>query len=126
MRDIASVFNGLKGESYVTQIDLAILGTRTSSSPSKTDTRQLFVARTVPCEFIRAGSGLGVSPAAFTLIVKRALGKPHPHVVYWLDDVLISSLTWKEHITTIAAVFMKLSNTRLSVNYGKCRFAASS
>lgn len=77
-------------------------------------------------ECIRTGFGLAVIPATFTRIVKRALGNLHPDVVSWIDDTLISSHTWKEHITTLADICTKLSNARRLVNNGKCRFAASS
>lgn len=67
-----------------------------------------------------------VLPTSFTRIAKRALGKPRRDVVSWLDDIRISTYTWREDLATVADVLTKLSNSRLSVNYGKCRFDASS
>ena len=46
-------------------------------------------------------------------------------MVSWLDDILITNTTWKEHLDTIHRVFKNLRTAGLSVNFAKCNFAAS-
>lgn len=77
-------------------------------------------------EFFRAGICLTVLPDVFIRIEKRALGNPPPDVGSWLDGIMISCHMFREHITAVADILTKLSNVRLSGNYEKCRFAASS
>ena len=74
-------------------------------------------------EFNRAGFGLTALPAAFTRMIKPALAPPEESVVSWLDDILITNTTWKEHPDTIRRVFGKLRKADLSVNFAKCNFA---
>lgn len=57
-------------------------------------------------------------PAAFSRRVKSAFS--------WLDDILIASDTWEEHLATITLVLTRLLKTGLSVNFAKCIFGAAS
>lgn len=41
----------------------------------------------------------------------------------YLDDVVIFSDTWEEHLARINSLFVRLSDARLTVNLAKCEFA---
>lgn len=41
----------------------------------------------------------------------------------YLDDVVIYSDTWEEHLARIKKLFDRLSNARLTINLAKCEFA---
>ena len=123
--DVQSMFSNLKGKGYFTQIDLASGFHQlpiAEKGKHKTDFRD---ADGQLWEFNRAGFGLTVLPAAFTRIVKTAPAPPEESVVSWLDDILITNTTWEEHLDTIHNVFIKLRTAGLSVNFVKCKFAAS-
>lgn len=76
-------------------------------------------------EFTPAGFGLTVLPAAFSRRVKSALGNLDG-VFSWLDDILIASTTWEEHLATLAVVLNRVKDAGLSVNFSKCIFGAAS
>lgn len=41
----------------------------------------------------------------------------------YLDDVVIYSETWKEHVDQIRALFERLERATLTTNLAKCEFA---
>ncbi|CAB1104547.1 unnamed protein product [Ectocarpus sp. CCAP 1310/34] len=47
-------------------------------------------------------------------------------VFSWLDDILIASGTWKEHLATLTLVLNRLLAAGLSVTFAKCIFGAAS
>ena len=47
-------------------------------------------------------------------------------VFNWLDDILIASTIWEEHLATLTLVLTRLLAAGLSVNFAKCIFGSSS
>ena len=43
-----------------------------------------------------------------------------------LDDILIASDTWEEHLAALTLVMTRLVKAGLSVNFAKCIFGAAS
>ncbi|MGH0185230.1 UNVERIFIED_CONTAM: hypothetical protein FKN15_017326 [Acipenser sinensis] len=67
--------------------------------------------------------GLHGAPAAFQRLMDQVL---HPHREYaaaYIDDVVIYSSTWREHLSRITAVLQSLRAARLTANLRKCAFA---
>ena len=123
--DMHAIFDGLKGKKYFTQLDLAS-GFHQMEIAEKDRYKTAFRdADGMLWEFTRAGFGLTVLPAAFTRRVKSALGHL-PGVFSWLDDILIASDTWEEHLATLTLVLTRLLAAGLSVNFAKCIFGAAS
>ena len=124
--DIQRIFSNLKGKTYFTQMDLAS-GFHQITIAEKDRPKTAFRdADGQLHEFNRAGLGLTVLPAAFTRIVKKALALPLPGLDSWLDDILLASYSWEQHLAALREAFTRLLNAKLSVNFAKCRFAASS
>lgn len=120
-----SIFDGLKGMKYFSQLDLAS-GFHQMSIAEKDIFKTAFRdADGLLWEFTRAGFGLCVLPAAFTRRVKSALGHL-PGVFSWLDDILIASATWEDHLATLTEVLTRLLAAGLSVNFAKCIFGSAS
>lgn len=46
-----------------------------------------------------------------------------PNCTIYLDDVVIHSSTWAEHMLTLHEVFRSLSSASLTLNLTKCEFA---
>ena len=123
--DMQTIFDGLKGKRFFTQLDLAS-GYHQIEIAEKDRHKTAFRdADGLLYEFNRAGFGLAILPAAFTRRVKTALGGIDG-VFSWLDDILIASETWEEHLTTLTLVLNRLLAAGLSVNFAKCIFGAAS
>ena len=41
----------------------------------------------------------------------------------YLDDVVVYSDTWEQHLCRVAALFGRLAEARLTINLAKCEFA---
>ena len=65
--------------------------------------------------------GLKTAPAAFQRLMNYVLADL-PSVSVYLDDVIIASNTWQEHLLTLREVFSRLKQANLTVNLAKCEF----
>lgn len=66
--------------------------------------------------------GLRNAPATFQRLMNRVVSGLSGCAVY-LDDVVVYSDTWEEHVQRIGALFKRLVWANLTVNLAKCEFA---
>ncbi len=66
--------------------------------------------------------GLRNAPATFQRLMNTILGDVANCKVY-LDDIVVFSFDWKEHVNTLFTVFTRLLNASLTLNLAKCEFA---
>ena len=76
--------------------------------------------------FTRTAQGLSGAPMSFQLLINKVLrpflGK---NVVAYLDDILVFSNTFEEHLHILNEVFRALKNANLKLNPSKCKFATN-
>ena len=67
--------------------------------------------------------GLTNAPATFQQLIEDCMGDLHlKFCLLYLDDVIIFSKTYKEHLEHLAAVFEKLHDSGLKLSLSKCHF----
>ncbi len=66
--------------------------------------------------------GVRSAPATFQRLVNRVLWGVQGCEAY-LDDIVVHSATWDEHINQLKQVFQRLAEANLTVNLAKCDFA---
>ena len=77
-------------------------------------------------EYTVSPFGLSNSPATFMRLMNRVFFDLVDRcVVYYVDDILIYSLTYEQHLLDIASVFERLQTHHLHVKLTKCIFAVS-
>jgi len=69
--------------------------------------------------------GLRNAPATFSRLVTKLLLGLESFCAAYLDDIIIFSHTWSEHIKHIQQVFQRIRNANLTLNVHKCKFAAA-
>jgi hypothetical protein len=69
--------------------------------------------------------GLRNAPATFSRLVTKLLLGLESFCAAYLDDIIIFSHTWSEHIQHIKQVFQRIRNANLTLNLHKCKFAAA-
>lgn len=75
-------------------------------------------------KFSRLPMGLKTSASSFQLLMDRVLnGLPFKSVLCYLDDVLIISETFDEHMTDLQEVFDRFRQAGLKLSPQKCKFA---
>lgn len=66
--------------------------------------------------------GLRNAPATFQRLMNQVISGLEGCAVY-LDDVVVYSDTWLEHLSRLRALFDRLVGANLTVNLSKCEFA---
>ena len=95
----------------ITEQDKAKTAFRTSSG-------QLF-------EFNQVPFGLCNAPATFSHLMDRVLAGLHWETcLFYLDDIIVFSSTWEEHLARLRQVFERLRHANLKLGADKCTFAA--
>ena len=67
--------------------------------------------------------GLSISPAIFNRTLRRIL-KDVPGIEIFMDDILVHSPTWREHMNTLEKVFKIFCEYRISVKPSKCELGS--
>ena len=94
----------------ITEQDKAKTAFRTSSG-------QLF-------EFNQVPFGLCNAPATFSHLMDRVLAGLHwERCLFYLDDIIVLSSTWEEHLARLREVFERLRHAKLKLGAAKCTFA---
>ena len=76
-------------------------------------------------EFNQAPFGLCNAPATFSLLMDRVLSGLHWEMcLFYLDDIIVFSSTWEEHLARLRQVFERLRHANLKLGTEKCAFAA--
>ena len=73
-------------------------------------------------QFTRMPFGLKGAPATFQRMVDRILDGLGKFSGAYIDDVIIFSLTWKEHIEHLRTVLGRIQDAGLTVKKKKCQF----
>ena len=63
-------------------------------------------------------------PSASTRNIRHASRLPDDDVASGLDDILLTSVTWEEHLTSTKKVLGQLLAAKCSFNFTKCIFVA--
>jgi len=69
--------------------------------------------------------GLRNAPATFSRLVSKLLHGLEDFAAAYLDDILIFSETWDDHLKHLRAVFSRITNAGLTLNKQKCEFAVA-
>ena len=84
----------------------------------RTSSGQLF-------EFNQVPFGLCNAPATFSRLMDRVLAGLHWETcLFYLDDIIVFSSTWEEHLARLPEVFERLRHAKLKLGASKCTFAA--
>ena len=84
----------------------------------RTSSGQLF-------EFNQVPFGLCNAPATFSRLMDRVLAGLHWETcLFYLDDIIVFSSTWEEHLARLREVFERLRHAKLKLGPTKCTFAA--
>jgi len=69
--------------------------------------------------------GLRNAPATFSRLVSKLVMGCELFCLVYLDDVLIFSKTWSDHMKHLHIVFQRVRSAGLTLKRSKCEFAAA-
>src|SRR5580765_6680025 len=120
---VTATLDKLRGARYLTTLDLKNGYWQVPLTP---DSRPI-TAFTIPgrglFQFRVMPFGLHSAPATFQRLLDTVIGPTlEPHVFVYLDDIIVISKTFDEHLRLLTEVFRRLRDARLRLNPAKCRF----
>jgi len=120
---VTATLDKLRGARYLSTLDLKNGYWQVPLAPES----RPITAFTVPgkglMQFRVMPFGLHSAPATFQRLLDGILGPElDPHVLVYLDDIIVTSQTFDEHLCHLAEVFRRLREARLRVNPEKCHF----
>ena len=119
VQELLQKFNGAR---YLTSLDLSSAFLQV---PLHEESRKFtaFIFDSTVYQFKRVPYGFKNSLPAFIRAIKLALGGGDlKNVVFYVDDILIYSKTFDEHMKHIDAVLSRLTKAGFTINAAKCRF----
>jgi hypothetical protein len=120
MPDPEEIFMKLNGMKYKSKVDLSKGYWQIQMDPDSVS-KTAFSVPGGHYEFLRMPFGLMNSAATFNRLMRKVLGSIKG-VQCFIDDVIIFSQTWSEHLKKIDEVLTKLSEAGLTVRPSKCMF----
>ena len=120
---IQDVFTALEGAQYFSSIDLA-KGFWQIEIDESSRRKTAFTTIYGLYQFRRLPMGLNSAPAAFQRAMSAVLcGLNWIHVMVYLDDILIFTPTFEEHLRVLDDVLGRLHRANFKCKLGKCEFA---
>ncbi len=121
---IDDCIDSLGAAKYITKLDL-LKGYWQVPLTERASEISAFVTPDSFLQYTRMAFGLRNAPATFQRLMSLVLGDVLNCNVY-LDDVVIYSSSWVEHLSILYDVFHRLSAASLTLNLRKCEFAKAS
>lgn len=120
---VSHTLDKLKNAHYLSSLDIKSAYWQVPVAESS----RPYTAFTVPgrglFQFKRMPFGLHNSPATWQRLIDRVLGVDlEPHVFVYLDDVVVVTQTFEQHLAVLDEVFKRLRDARLTVSIEKCQF----
>ncbi len=120
---IDDILEALAGARYFTTLDLMSGYWQVSLDPAARE-KTAFVTHSGLSEFNVLPFGLCNAPATFQRLMQIVLaGLTRDFCFVYLDDIVVVSNTWEEHLTNLQAVFDRLKEAGLCLKPKKCSFA---
>ena len=122
--NIEQVIADVGDAKYFTKIDLS-KGYWQIPVVEKDRGKTAFVTPDGQYEFLVLPFGMVNAPAVFTRMMRRLL-EGLPNVLHYIDDILIYSSSWEDHLEDVRRVLTRLRETHLTARPSKCHAACSS
>lgn len=123
---VNSILDKLRNAKYLSSLDLK---SAYWQIPVANESREK-TAFTVPgrglFQFTRMPFGLHNSPATWQRLMDKLFDATfEPYVFVYLDDIIVITPTFEEHLQILEKIFVKLNDAGLTINQEKCKFCRS-
>ena len=122
MPRVEEVFESIGPANFITTLDLA---KGYWQIPMAKDSHEVTAFNTPYglFEFVVMPFGLHTAPATFQRLMNELLRGCQRFAGAYLDDIVIFSCSWEEHLHHLSEVFTVLQNAGLTIKPSKCQFA---
>jgi hypothetical protein len=123
---VNDILNQLRDAKFLSSIDLKQAFWQIPLTEDSCEKTAFTVPRRGLFEFNVLPFGLHNSPQTLQRLMDNLLGPKFENVFVYLDDIVIASSDFKEHLQTLYEVYQKLKETGLTINIEKCEFCKPS
>ena len=113
----------MRDDRYFTKLDLTKVCDQIRVRPADVQ-KTAFVTMGQNYEYLRVPFWMVNSGMAMARVVRKLLNDMH-NVVDYIDDLLVHTRTWEEHVQTLKEVFKRLGAANLVARPTKCVFGAT-
>uniref|UniRef100_A0A0A9Z8Q1 RNA-directed DNA polymerase n=2 Tax=Lygus hesperus TaxID=30085 RepID=A0A0A9Z8Q1_LYGHE len=126
MKNINTLLDSLRQAVYLSKLDLrqAFLQVPLADEASRDITSFIVPGRGL-FRFITMPFGLSNSPATFQRLADSIFLDMYPQVVVFLDDILLCTSDFSQHLKLLEEIFRRLKASGLRVNPEKCQFGCN-
>jgi hypothetical protein len=122
---IQDVFDRLRNAKYFSVLDIAWGYWHLEMHPSSIE-KTAFVTNSGHYEWLVLPMGLKNAPPLFQRIIQKTLAELLWNgVINYLDDFIVYTETFEQHIELLKKVFEKLRTANIKLKLSKCNFAKS-
>lgn len=122
---ISEILDNLRDAKYLTSIDLSKAFWQLPIAEEDRNKTAFYIPGRGTLRFKTTAFGLTNAPATQQRLVDMLFGDFELKVFAYLDDVIVISTTFEEHVTLLERIFKKLNEANLTINLEKCKFFRS-
>lgn len=120
---VSATLDKLRDAQYLSSLDIKSAYFQVPLSEASKPLTAFTVPNRGLFQFKRLPMGLANSPATFQRLIDRVLGADlEPHVLVYLDDIIVVTNNFEKHIEVLSEVFKRLREANLTVAKEKCFF----
>ena len=118
---IEEILDSLSGNKYFSILDMKSGYHQIEIEESHKERTAFTVGPLGFYEYNRMAFGLANAPATYQRLMEQCLGELHLSICFiYLDDIIIFSRTYEEHLERLCSVFQKLRETGIKLSPKKC------
>ena len=121
---VEDLIDDIGREKYITALDLTKGYWQVPVAKSSQD-KTAFITPWGKYQFRTMPFGLVAAPSMFQRLMDMILEETPSYAAAYLDNVIIHSNTWDEHLAHLQEVFQRLRDAGLTIKEGKCKFACN-
>lgn len=125
MPRIEDMIDDLSSAKYISTIDLTKGYWQVPVEPDSR-AKTSFILPFGKFEYLTMPFGLAGAPAVFQRLMDSLLSDLSGHVAAYMDDIVIFSTTWQDHLHYLELTIKRLSDAGLTLKLPKCQFAMES
>lgn len=123
---VSSILDRLGEARFLTSVDLKKAFWQIPLSEESCEKTAFTVPGRGLFEFTVLPFGLSNSPQTLQRLMDNIFGPEFDNVFVYLDDIVVASRTFAEHISTLTKVYERLKDANFTVNLEKCEFCRPS
>lgn len=122
---ISEILDNLRDARFLTSLDLSKAFWQIPIAEEDRDKTAFYVPGRGSLRFKTTPFGLTNAPATQQRLVDKLLGNVDHRIFAYLDDIIVVSSSFEEHVSLLISVLDKLKGAGLTINLEKCEFFRS-